>query len=69
MVGGAIMAPPPGKIGLNKTHFETSKVVCPGAKSISIISVKLSNCLTVISLIISGSIVEIHGVTPTKEKQ
>ena len=54
---------------LPKTYLETSKVVCPGLKSMSTTSVKLSNCLTVISLIISGSIVEIHGVTPIKETQ
>ena len=47
------------------TYLATSKVVCPGLNSMSITSVKLSNCLTVTSLINSGSIVQIIGVTPS----
>ena len=46
------------------TDLETSKVVCSGLKLTSTVSVKLSNCLTVTSLINSGSIVEMVGVTP-----
>ena len=48
----------------NNTYLDTSKVVCPGAKSISKTSVKLLNCVAVTSLMNSGSIVVMQGVTP-----